>query len=158
MSLIKSGVMKQMFKEETQADFQSDDKTSDSQEKNDLFEKLEKFLENKFQSENFIKRLFIKNGDTINIVQTADIQWIEATGNYINIVTGDKKYLLRSTLSGIAKKLDQDKFFQIHKSTILNIDFVAKIEEMAYGDYKILLKNGEDLKMSRNYKDLIQSI
>lgn len=154
----KFGEMKRMFEEGTQVYFQKDEGTSEPPVKNDLFEKLEIFLEDKFQAEKTIKRLFIKNGDTINILQTSDIQWIEATGNYINIVTGEKKYLLRSTLTGIAKKLDQKKFFQIHKSTVLNIDFIDKIEEMAYGDYKIILKQGEELKMSRNYKDLIQSI
>ncbi len=91
-------------------------------------------------------------------MKLGDVQWIEASGNYINIVTGNKKHLLRSTLSGVAQKLDQDRFYQIHRSTIVNLDYVERIEETAYGDYKVIMKVGEKLKMSRNYKKLLQSI
>lgn len=149
--------MKRMFVKGTQVHFQNDLNEKKLQGHPDILEKLEAYLESNMHSQNIIQRLFIKTGETIEVVQTNDIQWIEASGNYIKIITEKKKYLLRSTLSGIYKKLDQDQFYQIHKSTILNISYVLKIEEMAYGDFNIILENGESLKMSRNYKDLIKS-
>lgn len=156
-AFVKFESMKRMFVKGTQVHFQNELNEKKLQNHPDLLEKLEAYLESNMHSQNVIQRLFIKTGETIEVVQTGDIQWIEASGNYIKIITGKKKYLLRSTLSGIYNKLDQDQFFQIHKSTILNIRYVLKIEEMAYGDFTIILENGESLKMSRNYKELIKS-
>lgn len=122
-----------------------------------LLEKIESFLEEQVQSEELLSRIVIKNGATISIVKVNDIQWIEASGNYVKVVTADKNHLLRSTLSGIAQKLDPDQFFRIHKSTVLNISYVERLEEMAYGDYKVFMSRGDSLKMSRNFKDLLRS-
>ncbi len=124
------------------------------------FEKLiESIIEEKSEKERYLKRLAVKYNGSIRLVQTSDIQWIESDGNYIHIYTNDKKYFIRSTLSGFYKQLDQGKFFQIHKSVIVNINFVSYIEEAAaHGDYLVILKNGERLKMSRNFKSLLESI
>lgn len=157
-SFEKLGEMKRIFERDSEVYFQKGEGSIQLEGRKKVFDKLETFLEDRQKSTEVIERLFIKNGETINIVRTADIQWIEASGNYITIVTEQKKYLLRSTLGGIIGKLNPNIFSQIHKSTILNIDFIEKIEEMAYGDYKIILKNQKTLKMSRNYKELIQPV
>lgn len=121
-------------------------------------ERLKKFLRTQAESSTSVDRFIVKSSGNIYIVKSSDVIWIEASGNYVNMVTEKKKHLLRSTMSGIKKKLDEDLFFQIHRSTIVNLDFVDYIEEWTYGDYKVIMKNGEELKMSRNYKELIQSI
>lgn len=156
-AFIKLESMKRMFVKGTQVHFQSDADENKMKDHPDILEKLDAYLESNFHSQNIIQRLFIKTGETIEVVQTSHIQWIEASGNYIKIITGKKKYLLRSTLSGIYEKLDQQQFCQIHKSTILNINYVRKIEELAYGDFNVILLSGDSLKMSRNYKDLMKS-
>lgn len=92
------------------------------------------------------------------IVKTDDVHWIEASGNYINIITDVKKYLLRSTLASVLEKLDKTKFYQIHRSTIVNLDYVARIEEGTYGDFTVIMQSEKELKMSRNYKDLLNSL
>jgi two-component system LytT family response regulator len=120
-------------------------------------EKIEAILEKKVTTREYIKRLSIKNNGTIRLVQTSDIQWIESDGNYINIYTDQKKYFMRSTLSGFLKQLDGRKFFQIHKSVVLNIDFVDYVEEAEHGDFIVIMTNGERLKMSRNYKSILES-
>ncbi|RNC83794.1 MAG: DNA-binding response regulator [Balneola sp.] len=121
-------------------------------------ERLEKFLLERAQGESEPSRFVLKSGGSIYIVQSKDILWVEASGNYVHIVTEKKKHLHRTTLSGILKRLNRTKFFQIHRSTIVNLDYVDHIEEWSYGDYKVVMKNGGELKMSRNYKELIQNI
>lgn len=123
----------------------------------DVRERLQKFLKERDQSQKSIDRFILKSGGSIYLVKTSEVLWIEAAGNYVNIITEKKKHLLRSTLNGIKKKLDMDTFYQIHRSTIVNLDFVDRIEEWSYGDYKVVMKNGEELKMSRNYKELFNN-
>ena len=123
----------------------------------EMKDRLEKFLSEQRDSDDYLERFVIKSGGNIYIVKASDVLWIEASGNYVNIVTDKKKHLLRSTMTGLKSKLDPDSFYQIHRSSIVNLDFVERIEEWTYGDYKVIMKNGEELKMSRNYKALIQS-
>lgn len=127
-----------------------------SEGQKELQDKLGKFLAEKMDDEK-LQRFILKSGGNIYIIKTADVLWIEASGNYINVVTEEKKFLYRSTLSGIKKKLDEDTFYQIHRSMLVNLDYVSRIEEWSYGDYKVVMKNGAELKMSRNYKELIRT-
>lgn len=120
-------------------------------------QKIEQLLKSKENIDESLNRFVLKSGGSIYIVKTKDVQWIEASGNYINIVTEKKKYLLRSTLSSVKERLDGSKFYQIHRSTIVNLDYVERIEEGTYGDYLVIMENDEKLKMSRNYKELLHS-
>jgi two-component system LytT family response regulator len=131
-------------------------KIIENKDQQKISKKLEQFLNSHVQDEK-LERFVLKTGGSIYIVKTSDVLWIEASGNYVNIVTNNKKHLFRTTLSGLMDRLDENTFYQIHRSTIVNLDFVDRIEEWSYGDYKVIMKNGEELKMSRNYKELIQS-
>ena len=129
----------------------------DNKQVQEIRTKLERFLTKKMEEEK-LERFILKTGGNIYLVKTSEVLWIEASGNYVDIVTENKRHLFRSTLTGLKNKLDHHVFYQIHRSTIVNLDYVSRIEEWSYGDYKVVMKNGEELKMSRNYKALIQSI
>ena len=130
----------------------------ESFDEQNMREKLDKLLNSDSLKENQIERFVIKSGSNIYIVKSEEVLWIEAAGNYVNIVTENKKHLLRSTMSKLINRLDEHAFYQIHRSTIVNLNYVERIEEWSYGDYKVILKNGTDLKMSRNYKSLIKNL
>ena len=132
-------------------------KTIEEDDEENIRKNLEKLLNNRDNSSKKIDRFVLKSGGNIYIVKATEVLWIEASGNYINIVTEKKKHLLRGTMGGIKAKLDSDVFYQIHRSTIVNLDFVNRIEEWMYGDYKVIMDNGEELKMSRNFKDILNS-
>ena len=121
-------------------------------------QRLEQLLMDKGVASRNMDRFVIKTGGKIYIVKTEEVHWIEASGNYINIVTEKKKHLQRCTLAAVKNKLDDHSFYQIHRSTIVNLDFVDHIEEWSYGDYKVVMHNGEELKMSRNYKELLKNV
>lgn len=105
-----------------------------------------------------LERYVVKNGNKVHVLNIPDVMCIEADGNYIHLVTNKKKHLVRSTLSGFLKKLDPKKFYRIHKSSIINIDHVDCFEEQLYGDYLVVMKGGQTLKMSRNYSDFLKQI
>ncbi|MFV1885339.1 MAG: LytR/AlgR family response regulator transcription factor [Balneola sp.] len=129
----------------------------ESYDEKKMREKLEQLISSEPVKGDIIERFVIKSGSNIYIVKTEDVLWIEAAGNYVNIITENKKHLLRSTMSGLINRLNEDLFYQIHRSTIVNLNVVERIEESNYGDYKVVLKGGEELKMSRNFKSLIKS-
>lgn len=129
----------------------------ESYDEKKMREKLEQLINSEPAKGDIIERFVIKSGSNIYIVKTEDVLWIEAAGNYVNIITENKKHLLRSTMSGLINRLNEDIFYQIHRSTIVNLNVVERIEESNYGDYKVVLKGGEELKMSRNFKSLIKS-
>ena len=103
------------------------------------------------------ERIFVKNNNRVTIVIVSKIQWIEAAGNYIQLIYNDKKYLFRESISGFLEKADRNIFYEIHRSTVVNIKFVDRFEQQLYGDYKVIMKSGEELKMTRSYSDFLKS-
>jgi len=116
-----------------------------------------KITSSKAESKNSVSRLIIRKGDTYHILKTKTISWLEADGNYVCIRSEGQKFLLRTTLKGLLKKLDRTIFQQIHRSTVVNIDYVQKIKRTVYGEFYVVMINGEKLKMSRSYKDFLES-
>ncbi|HJU64299.1 MAG TPA: LytTR family DNA-binding domain-containing protein [Gemmatimonadaceae bacterium] len=104
-----------------------------------------------------LDRLLVKDGGTMYFVLTADIDWVEAYGNYVRIHTGTKTHLLRKTLGALEGMLDPHKFVRIHRSTIVNLDRVSQMELWGSGDYIVRLATGAKLKLSRWYRDRIES-
>ena len=102
------------------------------------------------------KHLILKKNDAYHVIKSNDIICIESSGNYVNIVTEENKFIYRSTLKSFLKRLDPNSFFRIHRCTIVNIDHVERITNSAYGDYEVILTNKAKLKMTRNYRSMFQ--
>lgn len=108
------------------------------------------------EKEQYLSRILVKTSKKMFFVDVEKIDWIEASGNYAKIITAKNKHLIRSTLKYLEKRLDPTQFVRVHKSTIVNINRVKELEQWFTGDYEILLDNGETLKMSRNYRDILE--
>lgn len=87
------------------------------------------------------------------LVAAADIEWLQASGNYVNLRVRGHDYPLRSTISGIEARLDPARFIRIHRSYIVNLDRVVSIEPLETGDARVHLKDGNVLPCSRRYRD-----
>ena len=90
-------------------------------------------------------------------INTFDIYFLEAQGNYIKLHLEQKTYLLRETLHNIKTTLDQTTFLQIHRSILINRNYIEDIRYIGNNQYKVLLKNNISLQSSRSYKEDIQS-
>ena len=96
----------------------------------------------------FIKdALFIKNGNLFLKVLLHDILFFQSDKNYVDVYTLGKKYASRNTLKEIAQNLSSEKFIQVNRSVIINVD---KID--AIGTYSVHIKEHE-ITLSENYKD-----
>jgi two-component system LytT family response regulator len=99
----------------------------------------------------------IKDGSKIFILRLDDIMYIEAAGDYLSVVTFEKKFLHKETLANLETTLPSSLFVRIHKSTIVNCAFIKELHSHFNGDYSVLLKGGQELKLSRNFRErLIQ--
>jgi two-component system LytT family response regulator len=102
------------------------------------------------------QRLLINEDGRRFFVAVADIEWIEAYGNYVRLHVGPKTHLLRATMSHVESSLDPSQFGRIHRSSIVNLLAVREIQPWFSGEHIVILKDGTKLKLSRNYRDRFQ--
>jgi len=100
-----------------------------------------------------MNRIMIKSNGRVNLIKVSDIDWIEASGNYLRLHVGDKVHLIRETMAKMEDKLNDEQFMRIHRSTIVNIDRIKELQPWFHGEYEVHLHNGTRLTMSRGYKD-----
>ncbi len=106
--------------------------------------------------QNYLDRLALKERSRVRLIHVSDIRWIAATGVYVTIHTARGQYLHREVLSRLEAQLDPRRFVRIHRSHIVNFDFVRELEQDAHGEYEVILGDAPPLKVSRMYRSRIQ--
>jgi two-component system, LytTR family, response regulator len=114
-------------------------------------------LEQMREMPRYHERLVVKSSGRVFFLNTSEIDWIEAEGNYVNIHTGKKSHLLRETISGLENQLDPREFVRIHRSAIVNISRIKELQPWSHGEYHVILHDGTRLTLSRSYRDKLQS-
>ena len=113
-----------------------------------------KALEEKLapRAQQHMEWVMVKARGKIEFLRTADVEWIEAEGNYVRLHAGGQGWLIREKISTLEERLDPDLFLRVHRSTIVNLDRVAELRPLPSGDYTITLRDGTKLKLSRGYR------
>jgi two-component system LytT family response regulator len=126
---------------------------------NDLNDHLRQLLATVKPEAKYLKRLIVKSSAQTVLVQTEDIDWIGAAGNYLELHVGRETHLVRERISRMEQKLDPEKFARIHRSTIVNLDRVKTLKHLFSGDHLTILRDDTKLNMSRTfYEKLILHI
>lgn len=102
-------------------------------------------------------RIVFKCDGEVLCFKPLEIDWIESAGNYVCVHVGARTHLLRETMNEVEKKLQEHNFARIHRSTIVNLDQIKRLKPLLYGDYKVELRNGSTLTMSRKYRQAVMS-
>lgn len=97
--------------------------------------------------------LLVKKLDREFLVKVDKIEWMESSGNYVNLHSGGRIYPLRSTLSDLSQRLAEKGFIRTHRSYAVNFSAIDHISYQPSGDGEISLKNGTVVALSRRYKD-----
>ena len=105
-----------------------------------------------------VERLAIKSGGRIIIVKTADIAWIEAAHNYVEIHQDQQSHMLRGNIGAMEERLPPEKFVRISRSVIVNVDRVRELQPLFHGEYTVTLQNGKRLTLSRRYRDKLPQL
>jgi two-component system LytT family response regulator len=101
-------------------------------------------------------RIAIPVNGRILLIETKEIDWIEAERNCVHIHVGSRSYELRTTLSSVESKLHPRQFVRIHRSTIVNMNKVKEIQPWFHGHHKVLMTNGVELRMSRYQSESVE--
>lgn len=101
------------------------------------------------------QRILVKEGSRYFFVKAPDIMYISSDEKYAELHTEKKKYLIRDTITNLEVRLNEARFIRIHRTVILNIDFLHEIQPLSHGDCIAILKNGKQLAVSRRYRDRI---
>ncbi len=87
------------------------------------------------------------------LIAAADIEWLQAQGNYLGLHVNGHDYLLRSTLADFLAQLDPARFARVHRSWAVNLDRIAEIEPLEAGDARLRMSDGSHVPCSRRYRD-----
>jgi DNA-binding LytR/AlgR family response regulator len=107
------------------------------------------------QPERFAVR---KRGGNEVVVEVADIDWIEAAGNYAVLHVGGDTFEIRSSLSKLEAELDPKRFVRVHKSHMVNIARVTEVTPWISGDWRIRLQDGAEVNLSRRYRQRFEAL
>lgn len=101
------------------------------------------------------KVLNIKDRGQIFRVDVADIERIDAAGDYMCIYTADQTLILRETMKDLERRLDPRKFQRIHRSTIVNLDNIKSVKPHTNGECFLVLGSNTQVKVSRSYREVV---
>lgn len=90
------------------------------------------------------------------LVNAGEVEWLQASGNYMNLHVRGRSYPLRSTMAAIEGQLDPTRFVRVHRSHIVNLDCVAEIQPLDTGDARIVMRDGSQVPCSRRYRDALR--
>jgi two-component system, LytTR family, response regulator len=106
-----------------------------------------------------IDRIVVKTGSKIKVIPADKIIYIEAQDDYVMIYHEEGKNLKEKTMKYFESHLDPSQFVRIHRSYIVNINFITQLEQYSKENYIAILKNGAKLKVSDSgYKNLKQKL
>jgi two-component system LytT family response regulator len=123
-----------------------------------LDEQLRLMLQELRGEQPHLSRFVIRSVGRIVFVAAADVDWIEAAGNYVRLHIGKESHLLRETMSSLETRLDPRLFARIHRSTIVNIERIRELHHIFHGDYSVLLRDGTRLTLSRGYREQFERL
>jgi two-component system, LytTR family, response regulator len=103
-------------------------------------------------------RIPVKAQGRVIILRVADIDWVEADGDYVSVHVGAKSWLLRETIAAAEARLALSGFMRIHRSTLVNIHRVRELLPLSKGEFTVVLLDGTELKLSRNYRFALERL
>jgi two-component system LytT family response regulator len=103
-------------------------------------------------------RIPVKTQGRVIIVNVAEIDWVAADGDYVSVHVGAKSYLLRETIAAAEARLALSGFVRIHRSALVNIYRVRELLPLSKGEFTVVLLDGTELKLSRNYRFALERL
>lgn len=103
------------------------------------------------------ERLLVKKLGKEFIIKIEDVEWLESSGNYVNLHIKGRIYPTRATLGSLVERISDKGFCRIHRSHAVNLENIESITPLSSGDSEVTLNSGKVLNLSRRYKDSFKS-
>jgi two-component system LytT family response regulator len=124
----------------------------------ELHHKLSTLLNQVQPGPKTLERIPVKSEGRIHFLRVADIDWLEAADNYVELHVGDRTHVLRETLSAMEAKLPVDRFLRINRSAMVNIEKIRELEPAFHGEYTVVLRDGTRLTLTRGHRQALQQL
>jgi two-component system, LytTR family, response regulator len=95
------------------------------------------------------ERVVVKDGARVHIIPIAQLEYAEAQDDYVALHSGGKSYLKQQTISSLEASLDPSKFVRVHRSFLINLERVSKIEPYTKDSRLAILASGAQVPVSR---------
>jgi len=105
-----------------------------------------------------VSRFTVKANGEIYFVRAEDVDWIDSEGNYVTLHAAGRRHLVRDTIKSLEGRLDPSKFVRVHRSAIINVDRLRKLQPYFHGEYIVTLQDGTTLTSSRTYSDRLRAL
>jgi two-component system LytT family response regulator len=102
------------------------------------------------------RKIAIRDRDAVRLVREDSIAWIDAAGDYMCVHAEGETLIMRSTMKHLLDLLDEASFKRVHRSTIVNLNFIESARLLPKGEFMLTLENGEQIKVSRNFRGAIR--
>lgn len=112
---------------------------------------LQQLVEQLQRERSFPDRILVQENGRAHFVAARDLAWAEADGNYVQLHCGAKTYTVRGTLDSMRHVLDPKAFARINRSSVVKLDAIREMQPWFHGEYKVVLKDGTELRWSRKY-------
>lgn len=99
--------------------------------------------------EEYIDRISVKTGQKLDVIIIKDVMFLQSNGDYVSIYSKENVYLKEQTMKYFEKNLPPKQFIRIHRSYIVNVDFISSIYNYKKNQYKVKLKNNYEIKASQ---------
>jgi two-component system LytT family response regulator len=97
-------------------------------------------------------RLLLSEQGKVVVLAMRDIEFVQAAAKHVKIYAGGRCYSFRQSLRELESRLDASCFVRVHRSALVNVDYIAEMHPMFHGDYELILKRGTRLALSRRYR------
>ena len=111
-------------------------------------------LEERAAAPEHLARIAVRDRDRVRFVKTSEIDWIEASGNYLVLHAGKENHVLRETLTALEGQLSPKEFFRINRSALVHVDRVRHVEPAFNDEHVVVLADGTRLTLTRGLREL----
>lgn len=124
----------------------------------EIEERLRRLLSEVRPGPKYLRRIPVKSARDTTLISAETVDWVGSAGHYLELHVGAETHLIREQLSRLEAKLDPEKFVRIHRSVIVNLDRVKSLRPLFNGDHIVVLKDGQELNLSRTYHEKLMGL
>lgn len=103
-------------------------------------------------------RIAVRTAGRIDVIPVDEIHALEAAGNYVRLQLATAEHVVRDTLKSLESRLDPARFLRIHRSAIVNLDQIARLEPIEHGEYLVTLRTGKTLYATRSFSARLREL
>jgi DNA-binding LytR/AlgR family response regulator len=136
-------------------------KSNATNESENITRILKQFSKNipKQQENKYLQWIRAQHGDTIRLISIDEICIFKAVDKYTAVISKGQEHLIRKTIKELEQELDPEKFWKIHRSTIVKVSAITKVSRSITGRYIIkIAEHEEPLTVSRSYIHLFKQM